>query len=128
MKLDENIVIAEFDGGRIVLIVDPNSKCEGSSRSRYARDLYGNDEYVVDLVKGTKYDGKPFYYWLDFKYFEVAKTGELRPLYLEEKIMEKYNLSYGSEVDNETLLNLEIALDKQEENKLNQNKSKNRKK
>lgn len=121
MRLDNQVVVADFDGGKIILIVDPSKILDGCLMK--ARDLNGYGEYLVEFDLGG-YNGKTketyLDYYLERKYleFEVVKDLYLEPLYLNKTIMDKYNLEYGDEVSNTLLSKLEDEINKQEEKEI----------
>ena len=104
MKLNDEVVVAEFDGGKIILIVDTSSVVD--NRVVHARDLYGKSDYLVDKYSEKKQNS----YRLNFHYFEVAKNGNLIPLYLYEEIISKYGLTVDCDVDDSVLLKIEDEL------------------
>lgn len=117
MRLNEEIVVAEFDGGRIILVVDNPHKINGEL---YARDLYGNFDYLVIASPANKFSQER--YSLSTAYFEVAKTGRLMPLYLDSELIGKYNLKYGDEVDDSLLIELEDEMAIMDGNKIDNSK------
>ena len=112
MKLNEEVVVAEFDGGRIILIVD-NSRIINEHYVN-AKDLHGKKDYLLKTDVET-YDGNTgkttFDYWLPMNYFFVSKKSGLDPLYLYKEIMEKYDLSYDCDINENQLLEIEKELD-----------------
>ena len=117
MKLNENVVIAEFDGGKIILVVDNSEVFEGSVVK--AKDLQSDIVYEVEMKNVISKGKNHFDYYLPFKYFEVARKSHLAPLFKEDLIIQKYGLEYGDEVSGDLLLKIEDELN---EIKLNNDK------
>ena len=112
MLLNENVVVAEFDGGRVILVIDNPHKRKGEM---YARDLHGNFDYLV-IANGSD-EFTDFGYSLSMAYFEVARTGRLESLINDHTLMKKYHLSYGDEIDDMLLLEIEDEMARIDGNK-----------